>query len=69
MKKKQLSIDDLLNALKTTSVPEKKKLENTFDTWSRIGARDSFTDLGIKESELDKFLSDWIKDNPYENIK
>ena len=62
-----LTIDDLLNSLQN---PEKssKKLENTKETWRRIQNRDSFSELGIPSSELDSFLNDWIKDNPYNNI-
>lgn len=62
-----LSIDDLLNSLQN---PNKKngKLENTKDTWRRIQAKDSFSELGIQPSELDSFLSEWINDNPYSAI-
>lgn len=62
-----LTIDDLLNSLQS---PNKTngKLENTKETWRRIGNKDSFSELGLEPSELDAFLQDFIKDNPYNNI-
>jgi len=61
-----LSIDDLLRALQN---PEKTvTLENSKDTWSRIGNKDSFEELGLEPSELDAFLSEWVGENPYENL-
>lgn len=60
-----LSIDDLLNALNN---PSKVKLENTFETWERIGKGDLFSELGLEKGELDEFLKEWTKDNPYDNI-
>jgi NH3-dependent NAD+ synthetase len=61
-----LTIDELLNALQN---PEKVgTLENTPETWRRIGEKDNFEELGLEPSELDAFLSEWISDNPYQNI-
>lgn len=61
-----VTIDDLLNALQN---PENTgTLENTKETWSRIGNRDKFEELDIPESELDSFLSEWIAENPYNNL-
>lgn len=60
-----VSIDDLLNALQN---PDKVVLENNKDTWSRIGSKDNFSELGLEGSELDEFLSDWIAENPYNDI-
>jgi len=65
MEKKKLTIDDLLNSLQN---PNKPTLENNKDTWSRIGKKDSFSELGLEGSELDKFLEEWIAENPYSNI-
>ena len=43
-----------------------KYLQNTIDTWKRIGDNDLFTELGFSsESEKETFLSEWIKSNPY----
>lgn len=60
-----LGIDELLAALEN---PNKKTLENTKETWSRIGNKDSFSELGMEPSELDSFLQEWMQDNPYQNI-
>lgn len=60
------SIDDLLNALQS---PKKfKGLENTADTWARIGNKDSFDELGLGKTELESFLTEWAQNNPYTNI-
>ncbi len=61
-----LTIDDLLNSLQNPN--KSKQLENTKETWERIGKKDSFSELGLEPSELDSFLQDWIKDNPYNNL-
>ena len=61
-----ITIDDLLNALQNPDNPS--KLENSRETWSRIGNRDKFSELGLEESELDAFLSEWIAENPYNNL-
>ena len=61
-----ISINDLLNALQNPSVGN--ALENTRETWNRIGTKDSFSELGLEPSELDAFLSEWVGENPYENI-
>lgn len=64
-----LTIDDLLNALQNPTISANDpKLVNTRETWSRIGARDSFSELGLEGSELDSFLEEWIAHNPYENL-
>ena len=62
-----LTIDDLLNSLQN---PEKtsSKLENNKSTWERIGRKDSFSELGMKSSELESFLQEWVKENPYSNL-
>ena len=46
-----------------------KGLNNTRNTWSRIGRHDSFDELGLGESELIDFLNEWISENPYKNIE
>lgn len=63
----ELTIDDLLNALQN---PEKVmlSLENNSETWSRIGNKDKFSELGLEDSELNDFLKEWMSDNPYNNI-
>lgn len=59
------TIDDLLNNLKS---PNKPSLENTKETYRRIGNKDKFEELGLEKSELDKFLQDWVENNPYNNL-
>ena len=63
----ELTIDDLLNALQN---PEKVilSLENNSETWSRIGNKDKFSELGLEGSELNDFLKEWMSDNPYNNL-
>lgn len=77
MSNKKLTIDDLLGALKNpNSIDEslkadvKRGLENTAETWARIGNRDVTLadDIGIDRSELNDFLKEWTEDNPYNNI-
>ena len=60
-----VTIEDLLNALQN---PDSVTLENTKETWERIGNKDKFAELGLEESELDDFLSEWIAENPYNNL-
>ena len=58
-----LTIDELLQALQN---PDKVvTLENSKETWSRIGNKDDFSELGMEESDLDAFLSEWMDSNPY----
>lgn len=63
------SIDDLLNALANPAKSNKKTLENTKETWKRIGNRDTFEELGLDSSELEDFLKEWVSENEeYGNI-
>jgi len=62
----EISIDDLLNALQNPNTPS--TLENNSDTWRRIAEKDRFDELGLSGGDLDDFLKEWIKDNPYSNI-
>ena len=61
-----LTIEELLQALNNPETTV--TLENSKETWNRIGNRDAFSELGLEASELDAFLSEWINDNPYSNI-
>jgi hypothetical protein len=62
----EISIDDLLNALQAGN--GKVTLENTKETWNRIGRKDKFEELGLDEEELESFLKEFIEDNPYNNL-
>jgi hypothetical protein len=61
------TIDELLKSLQSPS-DKKGKLENSQDTWTRIGEKDSFSELGLDSTELEAFLTEWVRDNPYNNI-
>lgn len=68
----KLGIDELLNALKNPNKLDEEgsvsKLSNTKETWERLGAKDSFSELGLEGSELEEFLKEWIAENPYTNL-
>jgi len=63
-----LSIDDLLKALQSPNQGRNKLLPNDKNTWERIGAKDSFQELGLSSSELDSFLKEWVNSTPYNNL-
>jgi hypothetical protein len=66
---KNPTIDDLLNSLQNPVARKVlKDLINNTSTWTRIGQKDSFTELNLESSELTDFLKEWINDNPYNNI-
>ena len=65
MESKKLTIDDLLNALSQNTNLSKETLQNSKDTWERIGKKDSFSELGLDSSELEQFLAEWVDNNPY----
>lgn len=55
----------LLQALKD-STKEKAKVDRDLrDTWSRIGKKESFGDMGFDSKEE---LEAWIENNPYANL-
>jgi hypothetical protein len=67
------TIEDLLKSMLT--LPKKgeagtsNKLDNSKDTWERIGNGDSFAELNFSsDTEKNEFLQDWIQNNPYTNI-
>lgn len=63
------TFDDLLKALKNPNKITSNELENTKETWKRIGQKDKFEELGLNSSELEAFLKEFTENNPYENIK
>lgn len=65
MENKKITIDDLLDALSEITGLSKKTLQNSKDTWERIGKKDSFAELELDYSELEQFLSEWCDNNPY----
>jgi hypothetical protein len=58
-----VTIDDMLRALQTPN--QSNKLDNTRETWERIGRKDNFSELGLDDGELEQFLKEWIDNNPY----
>ena len=58
-----VTIEDMLNALQNPNQPS--KLDNTRETWERIGNKDKFSELGLDDGELEAFLKEWIDENPY----
>lgn len=60
----KMTLTDLLRSLQERTTKE-SFLPNSRETWERIGKKDSFSELGLKGSELQDFLAEWIKDNPY----
>ena len=60
------TIDELLNALQSPNKPT--VLENSKETWRRIGKKDKFEELGMEASELETFLKEWMDENPYTAI-
>jgi len=70
MGKKELSIEDLLNALKNPNSVDKgiPVLAATKANYMRLGSGDKFAELGLEENELEKFLKEWTADNPYNNL-
>ena len=47
----------------------KRVLENSAETWKRIGEKDSFSELNFgSEQEKEQFLAEWIAGNPYNNL-
>lgn len=61
---KGLTIDELLASLQNPA--KAGELEGTVaEIWSRIGNKDSFSELSMDESELEEFLKEWIAENPY----
>ncbi len=68
-----MTVEELLNSMQTKYKKGEggtlRTLENSKDTWSRIAAKDDFSELGFtSESEKEEFLKSWISDNPYSNI-
>lgn len=61
------TIEELLKSLQYNTAQSKTTLENNKSTWTRIGNKDSFEELGLSSSELESFLSDWCQNNPYNN--
>jgi len=66
----KLTIKDLLNALKNPDSvkSDKPQLAATKENYSRMATGDKFAELGLEGSELEEFLKEWAKENPYSNL-
>ena len=62
---KEMTMEDLFNALKNPEKVEKGDLPNIKATWERLGNKDKFEELGLDGTELDEFLKEWVDQNPY----
>ena len=66
MEQKTTTIEDLLKSLQY--LEQNAKNNSSGITWTRIGNKDPFLELGLQGSELDNFLKSWIESNPYNNL-
>lgn len=68
------TIEELLKSMLTLSSDKKSTgdftgLQNSRETWERIGNGDAFAELGFQNgSDKDAFLKEWIDSNPYQAI-
>lgn len=64
------TIEDLLKSMLTINQRNTTKfLNNSAETWARIGSQDGFSELNFDtNSEKEEFLKNWIENNEYTNI-
>jgi len=73
MEQQKLTIEELLKSMLTLK-PEggvsdnKRILENSLDTWRRIGEKDQFKDLFDSTEEAEKAIKEFIDNNDYSAI-
>lgn len=60
------SIKELLESLQIPNQGD-KTLPNNKSTWERMNSK-NFPELNLNQSELESFLQEWTKDNPYSSI-
>ena len=72
MEQKQ-TIEELLKSMLT--LPKeggvsdfKRVLENSKDTWERIGKGDKFRDIFDSDEEAEKAIKEFTENNPYQSI-
>lgn len=69
----KLTIEELLRSMLTLK-PEggvsdnKRQLENSLETWRRIGGGDKFRELFDNDQEAEQAIKEFIDNNPYSNI-
>ena len=59
-----ISMKDLMKEMRDV---HEIQLKNTKETWSRIGKRDSFSELEFNKTDLKSFLKNWTETHGYEN--
>lgn len=66
MEKETITIETLLRSLQ---LPQQGSttLPNNKSTWERMSSKD-FPELNLNQSELESFLQEWTKENPYSSI-
>lgn len=67
------TVEELLKSMLTLSTEGKKGdfvgLENTKETWRRIGAGDAFSEMNFADEDAkNQWLSEWCEANPYSSI-
>ena len=73
MQEQKFTIEELLKSMLTLK-PEggvsdnKRILENSLETWRRIGERDKFSDLFDSTEEAEKAIKEFIDNNDYSSI-
>jgi len=73
MKQQKLTIEELLKSMLTLK-PEggvsdsKRILENSLETWRRIGEGDKFSDLFDNTEEAEKAIKEFTDNNSYSAI-
>ncbi len=69
----KLTIEELLKSMLTLK-PEggvsdnKRQLENSVETWRRIGEGDKFRDIFDSDAEAEQAIKEFIDNNPYSAI-
>ena len=70
----KMTIEELLKSMLTLK-PEggvsdkKRQLENSIETWRRIGEGDKFRDVFSSDTEAEEAIKQFIEENPYSSIK
>ncbi len=69
----KLTIEELLKSMLTLK-PEggvsdnKRQLENSVETWRRIGRGDKFNEIFDNDAEAEQAIKEFIDNNPYSVI-
>ena len=67
-------IEEILHSMQNKhqireKIEGEKTLENSSETWKRIGNKDSFDELNFdSDAEKENFLKEWTETNSYSNM-